>query len=266
MDGFALNSGLSASIFARQPCNGQHRPGDWNCASCGFLNWQRRSACLRCSSPCSSSTKTKNQPRGINDTTNYTHVHAQSFRNNGTWKEAPTEIRQNLGQVSLSNAENTRPISSNIREPETHIRADAVLQDISGDRHARKLQRREPGLSTSHWAPRSSSAGQISSNLNQVWTRVGIQCFKGEYTDKSTRLRTSNHARSNQTRLPQVYQILVFPMKFSTSFLLQCNEYLKKPLTPSAAPFSNCAREKNQRTPVMQHSSTKDEGSKRPHH
>ena len=33
------------------PSKNRPRPGDWNCPSCGFSNFQRRTACFRCSFP-----------------------------------------------------------------------------------------------------------------------------------------------------------------------------------------------------------------------
>src|ERR1700761_3974665 len=33
------------------PSKNRPRPGDWTCPSCGFSNFQRRTACFRCSFP-----------------------------------------------------------------------------------------------------------------------------------------------------------------------------------------------------------------------
>ncbi|KAK9372422.1 uncharacterized protein V1513DRAFT_384847 [Lipomyces chichibuensis] len=38
------------------PSKNRPRPGDWTCPSCGFSNFQRRTACFRCSFPASSNT------------------------------------------------------------------------------------------------------------------------------------------------------------------------------------------------------------------
>lgn len=38
------------------PSKNRPRPGDWNCPSCGFSNFQRRTACFRCSFPATGST------------------------------------------------------------------------------------------------------------------------------------------------------------------------------------------------------------------
>ncbi|KIV97229.1 hypothetical protein, variant 2 [Exophiala mesophila] len=37
------------------PSKNRPRPGDWNCPSCGFSNFQRRTACFRCSFPATGS-------------------------------------------------------------------------------------------------------------------------------------------------------------------------------------------------------------------
>lgn len=42
------------------------RPGDWNCPSCGFLNFQRRTACFRCSFPIPSSFQKANVDTNLN--------------------------------------------------------------------------------------------------------------------------------------------------------------------------------------------------------
>lgn len=38
-------------LTAFPPSKNRPRPGDWNCPSCGFSNFQRRTACFRCSFP-----------------------------------------------------------------------------------------------------------------------------------------------------------------------------------------------------------------------
>lgn len=44
------------------------RPGDWNCLSCGFSNFQRRTSCFRCSFPAAS--VTQNNIRKYNNSSN----------------------------------------------------------------------------------------------------------------------------------------------------------------------------------------------------
>ncbi|KAH3674809.1 hypothetical protein WICMUC_003012 [Wickerhamomyces mucosus] len=43
------------------PSKNRPRPGDWTCPSCGFSNFQRRTACFRCSFPAASAVAIKEQ-------------------------------------------------------------------------------------------------------------------------------------------------------------------------------------------------------------
>lgn len=66
------------------------RPGDWNCPSCGFLNFQRRTACFRCSFPIPSSfQKGKNDCNGYSEESNMnqsTHANTNKTTNCGNLK------------------------------------------------------------------------------------------------------------------------------------------------------------------------------------
>src|SRR5215469_8220009 len=44
------------------PSKNRPRPGDWTCPSCGFSNFQRRTACFRCSYPAIHSAPTPADP------------------------------------------------------------------------------------------------------------------------------------------------------------------------------------------------------------
>ena len=46
------------------PSKNRPRPGDWNCPSCGFSNFQRRTACFRCSFPANGA---QGDPYGYNN-------------------------------------------------------------------------------------------------------------------------------------------------------------------------------------------------------
>lgn len=46
------------------PSKNRPRPGDWTCPSCGFSNFQRRTACFRCSYPLSSTMPPQDQMGG----------------------------------------------------------------------------------------------------------------------------------------------------------------------------------------------------------
>ncbi|KAH3670947.1 hypothetical protein OGAPHI_000658 [Ogataea philodendri] len=53
------------------------RPGDWNCPSCGFSNFQRRTACFRCSFPAASAA-------AVQESLNSNHYHNRQNNANGT--------------------------------------------------------------------------------------------------------------------------------------------------------------------------------------
>lgn len=60
------------------PSKNRPRPGDWSCPSCGFSNFQRRTACFRCSFPASSAAAVQESmftPTGNNQGNNMTHGH-----------------------------------------------------------------------------------------------------------------------------------------------------------------------------------------------
>ncbi|CAI6416011.1 ALI_HP2_G0007190.mRNA.1.CDS.1 [Saccharomyces cerevisiae] len=65
------------------------RPGDWNCPSCGFSNFQRRTACFRCSFPAPSNSQ----------------IHTANSNNNVNSSRNNLNNRVNLG--SSSNISNT---------------------------------------------------------------------------------------------------------------------------------------------------------------
>ncbi|ODQ81712.1 hypothetical protein BABINDRAFT_159964 [Babjeviella inositovora NRRL Y-12698] len=52
------------------PSKNRPRPGDWTCPSCGFSNFQRRTACFRCSFPAASAAAVQESMYG------YTNTHA----------------------------------------------------------------------------------------------------------------------------------------------------------------------------------------------
>lgn len=82
------------------PSKNRPRPGDWNCPSCGFSNFQRRTACFRCSFPATSAVTIQESiyttPNGSNSdilspsTTNsnsthgHIHNHNHSHHNNNS--------------------------------------------------------------------------------------------------------------------------------------------------------------------------------------
>src|SRR5436190_8374001 len=48
-----------------QPSKNRPRPGDWTCPSCGFSNFQRRTACFRCSYPSPSAQGGQSESAGV---------------------------------------------------------------------------------------------------------------------------------------------------------------------------------------------------------
>ena len=57
------------------PSKNRPRPGDWNCPSCGFSNFQRRTACFRCSFPASGSGGGGDPYGGYNNYSGYPQPH-----------------------------------------------------------------------------------------------------------------------------------------------------------------------------------------------
>jgi inhibitor of KinA sporulation pathway (predicted exonuclease) len=73
------------------PSKNRPRPGDWTCPSCGFSNFQRRTACFRCSFPASSAAAVQesmftpnvnNQQNNSMNNNNHHHHHGNSNNNN----------------------------------------------------------------------------------------------------------------------------------------------------------------------------------------
>ncbi|ODV65906.1 hypothetical protein HYPBUDRAFT_96996, partial [Hyphopichia burtonii NRRL Y-1933] len=72
------------------PLKNRPRPGDWTCPSCGFSNFQRRTACFRCSFPATSAVTIQetiqlhNHGHGLHHNNHgYHHNHSQSHGGNG---------------------------------------------------------------------------------------------------------------------------------------------------------------------------------------
>lgn len=70
------------------------RPGDWNCPSCGFSNFQRRTSCFRCSFP-STSSQTNNGKQYMNP-----NVNNAISSNNGTNNNNKTNLSPNQNQYA----------------------------------------------------------------------------------------------------------------------------------------------------------------------
>ena len=142
MDGFGLNSSIFAPLG--QSSNSSFaRPGDWICRGCGFLNFQKRSVCLRCSKDPDSK-----------DGTSASSGHQQSEPTHAH----PHEAYPNEKQEQFEAKHQCPPLPSRYDE---------------NIRHAHKLHAREPGLSTSLWAPRNIVGGQTPLDVPELWSRVG---------------------------------------------------------------------------------------------
>ncbi|BFZ54587.1 Asparagine-rich protein (ARP protein) [Savitreella phatthalungensis] len=67
----------ASSILAPfPPSKNRPRPGDWTCPACGFSNFQRRTACFRCSFPLSAATSASNMSGGQHPLQLSVSVHA----------------------------------------------------------------------------------------------------------------------------------------------------------------------------------------------
>jgi hypothetical protein len=170
--------GLDTSIWAARG-NGNTgsftRPGDWNCPSCGFSNFQRRTECMRCSSS-RAGTPRSNTP-------------------------AVTTIQQNIIPPQIEHVgglEGQYGVSSN--------------PAVSMMRAPPQDQRLEKGLADSFWAPRNQGAGAKKADGHQIWTKVGpwipIQIWNTSNSmvrrniPKTTPQRTYNHTRTTPALPP----------------------------------------------------------------
>ncbi len=74
------------------PSKNRPRPGDWTCPSCGFSNFQRRTACFRCSYPAMSAPPSADPSMGFSYgypnagppmMQHYSHGPPESFQEHG---------------------------------------------------------------------------------------------------------------------------------------------------------------------------------------
>lgn len=77
------------------------RPGDWNCPSCGFSNFQRRTACFRCSFPAVSAVQVNNKQY-----LNYNGVVGANQTNTNGYNKSNGSPTQSYYQPNLSTAQN----------------------------------------------------------------------------------------------------------------------------------------------------------------
>lgn len=182
MEGVSVKGlGLSSSIYAHQPKSGhekiERRPGDWDCAACGFMNWQRRAACLRCSAPPGPSViSSKVNTRETSDEPDYTYVRSHPYTSYPIGSDDPAETEQKpiSKHIPQQRPENERHIPPTTQGMESESPGNTYTQHITNERYNDKLHLGESGLSTSRWAPRNSSSDHQSFDIREVWTRV---CF-----------------------------------------------------------------------------------------
>ncbi|ANB11638.1 Nrp1p [Sugiyamaella lignohabitans] len=78
------------------PSKNRPRPGDWTCPSCGFSNFQRRTACFRCSYP--SPTQTS-----ISSGSNVNHNRNNSSQSNIALYSGSSDYQQQVGMAQSLN-------------------------------------------------------------------------------------------------------------------------------------------------------------------
>lgn len=66
------------------PSKNRPRPGDWTCPSCGFSNFQRRTACFRCSFPAASAAAIQESMYSSNSTNTPSNNHSNNHYNNNS--------------------------------------------------------------------------------------------------------------------------------------------------------------------------------------
>lgn len=167
--------GLDTSIWA-SPGNGNTssftRPGDWNCPSCGFSNFQRRTECMRCSSS-RAGTPRSNTP-------------------------AVTTIQQNIMPPQIVHVSSLKSQYGVTSSPVASIMV-ASPQDQAPSRS-------EKGLADSFWAPRNQGAGAKKADGYQVWTKVGLRIPIQIWNTSNSMVRrnipkTTPQRTYNQTRI-----------------------------------------------------------------
>lgn len=85
-----------------QQSKNKPRPGDWHCPSCGFLNFQRRTACFRCSFPIPSSFQ-----KGKSDF----NGNSEDFNSNQS-TNSNTKITTNCGNLKMDQRHHTISFNS----------------------------------------------------------------------------------------------------------------------------------------------------------
>ncbi|KAG0687592.1 blue light receptor [Pichia californica] len=86
------------------------RPGDWTCPSCGFSNFQRRTACFRCSFPATSAAAVQESIYGNNTSSNSSNI---NISNKGMNNSHHSNINNNNNNNSNNNNSNSNGSNNN---------------------------------------------------------------------------------------------------------------------------------------------------------
>lgn len=78
------------------------RPGDWTCPSCGFSNFQRRTACFRCSFPAASAAAVQESIYGNGTSANGSSANLQNKGYNGVSSNNGNHNMNNNGSNSMN--------------------------------------------------------------------------------------------------------------------------------------------------------------------
>ncbi|SSD61050.1 uncharacterized protein SCODWIG_02811 [Saccharomycodes ludwigii] len=94
------------------------RPGDWNCPSCGFSNFQKRTNCFRCSfsvnTPSPPPPLTTNNVMGTNSSNNCSNENIDNTTSNGT------KNNMNIQQLTFNNNNNNNRSEEHTSELQSH--------------------------------------------------------------------------------------------------------------------------------------------------
>jgi hypothetical protein len=171
------------------------RVGDWNCASCGFSNFQRRAECMQCSRS-RTSTPRENSPA----------------RSNAQHKLTTPQPAN--GKVTFDHYQSA-------------AKSSAVFDAAKNAHHPGPKM--EKGLGDSLWAPRNFQGRSRKADTSQVWIRASLKptnsallrliiALRGHSKTLTTRIY--NHVGLRQIPLPLHPQISACHTKSSTTFSL----------------------------------------------
>lgn len=111
------------------------RPGDWNCPSCGFSNFQRRIACFRCSFPASSAVAIQEQMYGgpLNNNHDSTLIrrHKPDEKQNLSGNAGNGDFYMNNAHHQLKNNNNNNGYSNNYTHNYSQVHNNGNVQRTS---------------------------------------------------------------------------------------------------------------------------------------